>query len=374
MRITNAKIQLHAVGRKLTQQLLREVQQLSGNLLSFVVGDCLLQVAVLVAGEKAQLVEYREVLLRLGEIADHQVGLAEIFVRAPVIGIDAQRLVVMLEDEAHVGVRTLADRVGVEIVVVGVVGISCKRLTQGRLRLAPVILRLGGGDLLEHRVARCTGHGGCFGGEPYSWQRDQRYDQGTMQRLHVCSLFVAVVMLTAAATHAFPAPPKSRGEALAGLRSPSEATRAEAVNWIASRGAIADAPLLHERLRDDSETVREFAEQGLWLLWGRSGDDEIDRRMARGTGEMQAGRLADSVATFSEIIRRRPDFAEVLKRNPQHFGALSGLGQIYFKLENYERSLAWFRRALEVNPNMLGVEINIEGIEELLEEKRRRSI
>ena len=88
-------------------------------------------------------------------------------------------------------------------------------------------------------------------------------------------------MLTAAATHAFPAPPKSRGEALAGLRSPSEAARAEAVNWIANRGAMADAPLLHERLRDDSETVREFAEQGLWLLWGRSGDDEIGRASCR---------------------------------------------------------------------------------------------
>jgi tetratricopeptide (TPR) repeat protein len=161
---------------------------------------------------------------------------------------------------------------------------------------------------------------------------------------------------------------------------------------------MADAPLLHERLRDDSETVRELAEQGLWLLWSRSGDAEIDRRMARGTDEMQAGRLADSVATFSEIIKRKPDFAEgwnrratvyylageyeksiadcdeVLKRNPQHFGALSGLGQIYFKLEDYQRSLAWFRRALEVNPNMLGVEINIRGIEELLIDKRRRSI
>src|SRR5439155_19733623 len=209
-----------------------------------------------VAGEKAQLVEYREVLLRLGEIAYHQVSLAEILVRAPVIGIDAQRLVVVLEDEAHVGVRTLADRVGVQVVIVGVVGISCKRLTQGRLRLGPVVLRPSGRDLLEHRVARCTGRGRRFGGEPYSWKRDQRYDQGTMQRFHACSLLVAVVMLTAVATPAFPAPPKSRGEALAGLRSPSEATRAEAVNWIASRGAMADAPLLHERLRDDSETVR----------------------------------------------------------------------------------------------------------------------
>ena len=205
-------------------------------------------------------------------------------------------------------------------------------------------------------------------------------------------------MLTAGAPPAFPEPPKSRGEALAGLRSPSEVTRAEAANWIANRGAMVDAPLLHERLRDDSETVRELAEQGLWLLWSRSGDAEIDRRMARGTDEMQAGRLADSVATFSEIIKRKPDFAEgwnrratvyylageyeksiadcdeVLKRNPQHFGALSGLGQIYFKLEDYARSLAWFRRALQVNPNMLGVEINIQRIEELLIERRRRSI
>jgi tetratricopeptide (TPR) repeat protein len=219
-----------------------------------------------------------------------------------------------------------------------------------------------------------------------------------MQRFHVCSLLVAMVMLTAAAAPAFPEPPKSRGEALAGLRSPSEATRAEAIAWIANRGGMADAPLLHERLRDDSETLRESAEQGLWLLWSRSGDAGIDRRMARGTDQMQAGRLADSIAIFSEVIKRKPDFAEgwnrratvhylageyqksiadcdeVLKRNPQHFGALSGLGQIYFKLEDYERSLAWFRRALEVNPNMLGVEINIQGIEELLKDQRRRSI
>src|SRR5437762_5496461 len=252
----------------------------------------------------------------------------------------------MLEDEAHVRVRTLADRVGVQVVVVGVVGISCKRLTQGRLRLAPLVLRLSGRELLEDRVARCARHGGRFGGEPYSWQRNQRYDQGTMQRFHLCSLLVAVVMLTAAATPAFPAPPKSRSEALAGLRSPSEATRAEAVNWIANRGAIADAPLLHERLRDDSQTDREFAEQRLWLLRGRSGDDEIDRRMARGTGEIQAGRLADSVATFSEIIRRRPDFAEGWNRR----------ATAYYLAGEYEKSIADCAEVLRSEERRVGKE------------------
>ena len=35
---------------------------------------------------------------------------------------------------------------------------------------------------------------------------------------------------------------------------------------------MADQPLLLERLRDEDEVVRGIAEQGLWLLWSRSGD------------------------------------------------------------------------------------------------------
>ena len=203
--------------------------------------------------------------------------------------------------------------------------------------------------------------------------------------------------LTAAVFPAFPEPPKSRSEALQALASADTRARAEAVVWIANRGAMSDAPLLHQRLRDESPFVRTYAEHGLWLLWSRSGDAAIDERMARGVEEMQSGRLAEAIKTFSEVIRAKPDFAEgwnkratayylageyqrsledcdeVLKRNPQHFGALSGAGQIHFALERYELALVWFRRALEVNPNMLGVEFNIQQTQELLKEQRRRS-
>jgi len=160
---------------------------------------------------------------------------------------------------------------------------------------------------------------------------------------------------------------------------------------------MSDAPLLHRRLRDESGLVRSYAEQGLWLLWSRSGDAAIDQLMARGSDEMQADRLAEAIQTFSEVIREKPDFAEgwnkratayylasdyersladcdeVLKRNPNHFGALSGAGQIHFALQNYELALVWFRRALEVNPNMIGVEINIHRAQELLQAKRRNT-
>ena len=67
------------------------------------------------------------------------------------------------------------------------------------------------------------------------------------------------------------------------------------------------------------------------------------------------------------------DCAEVLKRNPRHFGALAGLGQIYMQLERYDEALVWLRKALEVNPNLLGVEFNIKGIERRLTEQRGKS-
>ncbi len=207
----------------------------------------------------------------------------------------------------------------------------------------------------------------------------------------------AALALTLAASGAFPAPPATREEALAALEDPVTERRAEAVVWVANHGRMEDTGLLVRRLHDQSPFVREYAEQGLWLLWGRSGEAEIDRTMARGVEEMQSGRYGEAVTIFSEVIRRRPDFAEgwnkratalylageyrrsladcdeVMKRNPQHFGALSGYGQIYFQLGEYDKAIEYWRRALQANPNMLGVEISIKRTEELLRQKRGRS-
>jgi tetratricopeptide (TPR) repeat protein len=161
---------------------------------------------------------------------------------------------------------------------------------------------------------------------------------------------------------------------------------------------MADQPLLVQRLRDADARVRAVAEQALWLLWSRSGDAEVDRLLATGIEEMQSGRLEDAIASFGEVIRRRPAFAEgwnkratayylagdfrrsladcdeVMKRNRSHFGALSGYGQIYFQQEQYDKAIAAWHRALAVNPNMEGVEENIRSVEQLLKEKKARSI
>ena len=170
------------------------------------------------------------------------------------------------------------------------------------------------------------------------------------------------------------------------------------MTWIANHGTQADGEVLARRLADESPVVRGVAEHGLWLLWHRSGDQAVDKLMAKGAEQMEARRFKEAIATYSEVIRRKPAFAEgwnrratafflagdyrksladcdqVIKRNPQHFGALAGYGQIYFKLERYDKAIEYWQRALEVNPNMVGVAISIKGAEQLLAEKRKRMI
>ena len=188
-----------------------------------------------------------------------------------------------------------------------------------------------------------------------------------------------------------------RDDAVRAIDSTEPDRRIDAIRWLASHGTPADTPVLQAHLTDASHEVREVAEAGLWELWSHSGDVEIDALFARGVAEMQRRDLDAAIATFSKIIDQRPDFAEgwnkratalflagelrrsladcneVIRRNPAHFGALAGFGQIYFQLEQYDRAITFWKRALDVNPNMTGVAISIKATQELIAQQRRRS-
>ena len=212
-----------------------------------------------------------------------------------------------------------------------------------------------------------------------------------MQRLLLLLWFIAAPALAQDGAYA------GRDEALRAIDSAEPERRADAIRWIASHGTPDDAPVLQAHLTDTSVEVREVAEAGLWQLWSHSGDEKIDALLARGVDEMRGGDLDTAIATFSSIIDRRPEFAEgwnkratalflagdfrrsladcneVIKRNPAHFGALAGFGQIYFQLEQYERAIAFWQRALQVNPNLTGVEASIKATEQLIAQQRKRS-
>ena len=189
-----------------------------------------------------------------------------------------------------------------------------------------------------------------------------------------------------------------RAKALQALKQPEAAERRLAARTLGTSGHGADVPALLERLRDRDDEVRAIAEQSIWAIWGRSGDERVDRLYDTGVTQMQTGQLAEALATFSRIIELKPDFAEgwnkratvyymareyrkslvdcaeVLKRNPDHFGVLSGYGLIYLQLEDYERALGYFRRAVAINPNLKGIADSIEQLERLIEQRRRKLI
>ena len=191
----------------------------------------------------------------------------------------------------------------------------------------------------------------------------------------------------------------SREEALRALADTRSAdSRRQGVRALAETGLMADLPQLATALRDTDPLVRELAEGAMWQVWSRSGDATIDRLFETGVAQMQASQGEEAVETFSEIIRRRPDFAEgwnkratvyylmgeyqksladcdeVMKRNPYHFGALSGYGMIYIELDQPATALQYFERALAVNPNLESTRRYIERLKTLLIQRRKDTI
>jgi tetratricopeptide (TPR) repeat protein len=191
----------------------------------------------------------------------------------------------------------------------------------------------------------------------------------------------------------------TREEALKALADKGSAdSRRLGAQVLGETGLMSDLPQLATALRDHDEVVRENAESSMWQVWSRSGDPTIDRLFATGLEQMNARQGEQAVETFSEIIRRKPDFAEgwnkratvyyllgeyqksladcdeVMKRNPYHFGALSGYGMIYMQLDQPAIALEYFERALRVNPNLESTRQTIEILKTLLIQRRKDTI
>jgi len=207
----------------------------------------------------------------------------------------------------------------------------------------------------------------------------------------VIGLALAVAFAHAAALN--------REQAIAALANRDDvAARRQGAEGLGETGGMGDVPALTQALRDPDTEVRTLAEQSLWRVWSRSGDPDADRTLANGVEEMQRGDLAEAVGTFTELIKRKPDFAEawnkratayylagdfeksladcdeVMKRNPVHFGALSGYGMIYLQLGKPEEALPYFQRALDVNPNLAGIAQAVQTIQQFLEQQRKDTI
>jgi tetratricopeptide (TPR) repeat protein len=210
------------------------------------------------------------------------------------------------------------------------------------------------------------------------------------------TLLLALTLTCGVATLAVAGP---REDALSGLEDRDDQdVRRAAVKTLMQAGTMADLPRLVQALRDPDYVVRTLAEQALWEIWSRPGDQELARTFETGTHALSQGRWDEAIDAFTRIIDRDPAFAEgwnkratayylngeyaksladcdeVLKRNPYHYGALSGYGMIYVQLDQPARALEYFEKALAINPNMEVVRNTAERLRELLIRRRKDAI
>ncbi len=130
--------------------------------------------------------------------------------------------------------------------------------------------------------------------------------------------------------------------------------------------------VLASALHDDDEAVRTTAGESVWEVWFRD-DGDFARELRQAVGLPD---VSERVAACDDLIDRRPQFAEaynqravqhfvrgeyakaisdceaVLRLNPYHFGAASGMGQCYLRMHKPRAALRAFKHALELNPNL----------------------
>ncbi len=183
--------------------------------------------------------------------------------------------------------------------------------------------------------------------------------------------------------------PMGDADPMAQLELGNAQQRAEALVWLAEHGSQGESHAIAGHLRDRDPAIRSLTEQTLWAIWTRSGNEQADGLMREGIELLGEERYADSIARFTELVKRLPDYAEgynkratalylagdyehslqdidaTLARNPDHFGALSGAGMCMLKLHRPADALTFFQRALTVNPNLENIRGLIEELKKL---------
>lgn len=131
----------------------------------------------------------------------------------------------------------------------------------------------------------------------------------------------------------------------------------------------------------------------IWQIWLQSDDGAVRGLMRDGLAAMDRGDHAHALSKFDQMVLIAPHFAEgwnkratlhylmgnygrsladiakTLELEPRHFGALSGRGLVYVKLEDERRALEAFEEALAIHPNLAAAAANAEQLRRLLRDR-----
>lgn len=153
------------------------------------------------------------------------------------------------------------------------------------------------------------------------------------------------------------------------------------------RAQETDLSALFEALRNADPASGAQIEQRIWEEWSRSGSAAMDLLLDRGRRALQEGEYDTAIEHFSALIDHAPDFAEgynarataffqadrygpaledirqALARNPQHFGAMSGLALILEELGEVDGALLAWTEVAKYHPHREGLSEAVARLE-----------
>lgn len=129
----------------------------------------------------------------------------------------------------------------------------------------------------------------------------------------------------------------------------------------------------------------------IWSIWNKSGSAAIDDMMQFALKLMNSAAFAPALEVLNTIVQKAPGYAEgwnrratlyyileeydlslrdceeALRREPRHFGALTGMGMIAIAKGQDAAALKHYRRALQVNPFLRERQEMIPALEKKVE-------
>ncbi len=144
------------------------------------------------------------------------------------------------------------------------------------------------------------------------------------------------------------------------------------------------------KVAPDDETAKAI-EQRIWALWVVSPSDTANLLMLRVRTAIEAKETDLAIKLLDGIVKIKPnyieawnrratlhymkkdyghslaDIREVLKREPRHFGALSGLGMMLQDIGDDKQALEVYRRALAVYPRLQRIPDLVKTLQEKVE-------
>jgi tetratricopeptide (TPR) repeat protein len=144
------------------------------------------------------------------------------------------------------------------------------------------------------------------------------------------------------------------------------------------------------KVAPDETSAKAIADR-IWNVWLKAGGDTTNLLISRVRNAIESKDLDLAIQLLDGVIEFKPEFAEgwnqratvyymkkdytraladlaqVLSREPRHFGALFGVGIIMQEFGDDRRALEIYRRALEIDPHMRRVPDLVKTLSEKVE-------